>query len=79
MAPTGERTDPRFRVKCGLTLGPGSRFIGVALRFPFGLGVASYVYRAIREARAVDDGLSVGSCFIDDMRWGGGILEMISS
>lgn len=64
MTAAGEMTDLRLRVKCGLTLGPGSRFTGVALRFPLGLGVASYEYRAMREARAVDEGLSVGSCFI---------------
>lgn len=51
-------------MKCGLTLGPGSRLIGVVdLRFPPGLGVP-YEYRAIRDASAADEGLSAGSCFI---------------
>jgi hypothetical protein len=51
-------------VKCGLTLGPGSRLTGVVdLRFPPGLGVP-YEYRAIREASDADEGLSAGSCFI---------------
>jgi hypothetical protein len=67
----GERTVPlirapvlvRVRVKYGLELGPPF-LIGVIGRFLFGLGVTSYEYRAILEARAVEDGLSVGSCFI---------------